>query len=95
MAREFRVHFILGGLMLPLALAACAMAQMHPPEELSAVGRACGAAEGEVIQDFEEKRILFLYAIHPPQAEIHCVALWARRHHLHLAYVDAVNFQGQ
>ncbi|HEY1604128.1 MAG TPA: hypothetical protein VGF77_00850 [Allosphingosinicella sp.] len=89
------VRFILAGLMLPFALSACATAQMHPPEELSAVGRACGAAEGEVIQDAEEKRILFLYAVHPPQAEVHCLALWARRHHLHLAYVDAVNFQGQ
>ena len=87
----FRVVSI-GSLLL---LSACATARMHTPEELSAVGRSCGAAEGEVIQDAEEKRVLILYAIHPPRAEIHCLALWARHHHLHLAYIEAVNQQSQ
>ena len=82
-------------LALPLALSACATAQMHTPEELSAVGRTCGAAEGELIQDAEEKRVLILYSVAPPKAEIHCLALWARRHHLHFAYIEAVNQQSQ
>ncbi|HEX4738347.1 MAG TPA: hypothetical protein VH331_12385 [Allosphingosinicella sp.] len=68
---------------------------MHPPEELSVVGRTCGAAEGELTQDAQEPRILFLYSVAPPRAEIHCLAEWARRHHLHLAYVEAVNQQSQ
>ena len=80
---------------LALALSACATARLHPPEELSALGRTCGAAEGEVIQDAEEKRVLILYAVAPPKAEIHCLALWARRHHLHLAYIEAVNQQSE
>jgi hypothetical protein len=68
---------------------------MHTEAELSTVGRACGTAEGEVIQDAEEPRVLFLYAVGPSRAEIHCVAQWARRHHLHLAYIEAVEQQGQ
>jgi hypothetical protein len=82
-------------LALAALLSACATARLHTNEELSAVGRACGAAEGEVIQDAEEPRILFLYAVAPPRAEIHCLALWARHHHLHLAYIAAVNQQSQ
>ena len=78
-----------------LALSACATARLHTDAELSTIGSACGAAEGEVVQDAEEKRILFLYAVAPPRAEIHCLAVWARRHHLHLAYVEAVNQQSQ
>ena len=77
-------------LALPALLSACATARMHTNEELSAIGRACGTAEGEVIQDAEEPRILFLYGIGPSRPEIHCLAKWARRHHLHLAYIQAV-----
>jgi hypothetical protein len=68
---------------------------MHTNEELSTVARTCGAAEGEVIQDAEEPRVLFLYGVAPPRAEIHCLAEWARRHHLHLAYVEAVEQKSQ
>jgi hypothetical protein len=78
-----------------LALSACVTARMHTDAELSAVGRMCGAAEGELSQDAQEPRILFLYTVAPPRAEIHCLAQWARRHHLHLAYVEAVNQQSQ
>jgi hypothetical protein len=78
------------------SLSACVTtAHMHTEAELSTVGRTCGAAEGELSQDSEEPRILFLYSVAPPRAEIHCLALWARRHHLHLAYVEAVNQQSQ
>ena len=82
-------------LALPTLLFGCATARLHAPEELSAVGRACGTAEGEVVQDAEEPRILFLYAIGPPRAEIACVARWSRRHHLHLAYIQAVNWMNR
>ena len=80
---------------LVLALSACATARMHTPGELAAAGRACGAAEGEVIQDAEEPRVLVLYTIAPPRSEIHCLAQWARHRHLHLAYVEAVEQKSQ
>jgi hypothetical protein len=79
-----------------LNLAACATtARMHTEAELSAVGRACGAAEGEVIQDAEEPRVLVFYAVAPSRAEIHCLAKWARHRHLHLAYISAVDQKSQ
>jgi len=78
------------------ALSACATpARMHTDAELSAVGRACGTAEGEVIQDAEEPKVLVFYAVAPPRAQIHCLAKWARRHHLHLAYIQAVEEKPQ
>jgi hypothetical protein len=81
---------------LVLALSACATAaHLHTETELSAVGRACGTAEGEVIQDAEEPRVLVLYAVGPSRAEIHCLAKWARHHHLHLAYISAVEQKSQ
>jgi len=95
MAPELCRKLAAAALALPLALSACATARLHTDAELSAVGRTCGAAEGELSQDAQEPRILFLYAVAPPRAEIHCLAEWARRHHLHLAYVEAVNQQSQ
>ena len=82
---------ILRALTCALALSACATpARMHTEIELAAVGRACGAAEGEVIQDAEEPRVLVFYAVAPSRSEIHCLAKWARHRHLHLAYIEAV-----
>ena len=82
-------------LALVLGLSACATARMHTDAELSAVGRSCGTAEGEVIQDAEEPKVLVFYAVAPPRAQIHCLAIWARRHHLHLAYIQAVDEKAQ
>ncbi|MDB5692408.1 MAG: hypothetical protein JWO81_1471 [Alphaproteobacteria bacterium] len=96
MATDLRPMLRLGlTLALPALLSACALAHLHPAEELSAVGRTCGVAEGEVTQDAEEPRILFLYALGPSRAQIACVARWSRKHHLHLAYIQAVNWQNQ
>jgi hypothetical protein len=81
--------------MLALSVSACVTARLHAPEELSAVGRACGTAEGEVVQEAEDPRILFLYSIGPSRAQIACVARWSRKHHLHLAYIQAVTWQNQ
>lgn len=86
------------GLLLPLAmgLSACATtARMHTEAELSAVAHSCGAAEGEVIQDAEEPRVLVFYAVAPAPTEIHCLAKWARHRHLHLAYISAVEQKSQ
>jgi hypothetical protein len=84
-----------GLLCLGTLLGGCATARLHPPEELSAVERSCGLAQGEVIQETDEPRILFLYAIGPSRAQLACVARWSRKHHLHLAYIKAVNWQDQ
>ena len=94
MTREPRLCFRIGlALALSALLSACVTVRLHGREELSAIGRSCGLAEGELIQEAEEPRVLILYAIAPPKPQIACVARWARKHHLHLAYIQAVNWQ--
>ena len=87
LARITLVPLVIAGSAL---LCACAP-RLHSNGELSAVGRACGVAEGEVVQEAEEVRLLFLYSIAPSRAQLACVAHWSRRHHLHLAYIQAVH----
>jgi hypothetical protein len=59
------------------------------------VARACGAAEGEVVQEEEEPRLLFLYTIGPPAEQRQCLQRWANKRHLRLVYLDAIDFKAQ
>ncbi len=77
-------------LVATLLLAACATPRMHTISELSSLGRSCGVAEGEILQDEEEPRVLILMRPGATPAERACVARWSRRNHLHLAWVEAV-----
>jgi hypothetical protein len=75
-----------------LALSACVTpARLHSDAELSTVGRGCGLAEGEVLQEAEEPRLLFLFSPGASPAQRHCVARWSKRHGLHLAYIEGVD----
>jgi hypothetical protein len=79
--------------LVALALSACATARMHTEAELGEVTRACGLAAGELVQDSEEPRILFL--IHPgatPRERV-CAIRWAKRNHLRLAYVEGIEIK--
>jgi hypothetical protein len=74
-------------------LSACATARMHSEAELADVTRLCGLSAGELIQDTEEPKILFL--IHPsatPRQRV-CAIRWAKRNHLHLAYVEGIELK--
>ena len=73
-------------------LSACATPRMHTKLELSTVEMNCGLSSGELVQEDELKKVLFLYRVGPTPAERSCVAAWARKHHLHVAYIDAVNW---
>jgi hypothetical protein len=96
MASDARRRLRIGvALTFSALLSACVTARLHGREELSAVGRSCGLAEGELIQEAEEPRIVILYAVSPPRPQIACVARWARKQRLHLAYIQAVNWQDQ
>ncbi len=75
-----------------LALSGCVTARMHSEAELSAAGRECGLAEGELVQEAELKKVLFLYRVGPTRAQRHCVYQWAHKNHLHLAIIEAVNW---
>lgn len=83
----------LAAALVTFALSACATARMHTEAELADVTRACGLGAGELIQDTEEPRILFL--IHPnatPRERV-CAIRWAKRNHLHLAYVEGIELK--
>lgn len=80
-----------GSMAVALSLTACATAQMHTEAQLNEVATGCGLSYGEVVQEFEEKRLLFLYRVAPPAAQRHCVYLWAKRNHMTLVIINAVN----
>ena len=74
-----------------LGLSACATAQLHTQEQLNSVGRRCGLALGELMQDESEKRLLLIVRNAPTDAQRACVARWARRNHLKAVFVQ-MNF---
>jgi hypothetical protein len=74
-----------------LGLTACATAQLHTETQLNEVATGCGLSYGEVVQEAEEKRLLFLYRVAPAAAQRHCVYQWAKRNHLTLVIINAVN----
>jgi hypothetical protein len=91
--RSFPTVRILATALITLSLSACATARMHTEAELGDVTRACGLGAGELIQDTEEPKILFL--IHPnatPRERV-CAIRWAKRNHLHLAYVEGIELK--
>ena len=74
-----------------LSLSACATARMHSEAELASVGRECGLALGELFQDEEEKKLLFLFRVQPTPEERACVYRWARKNHLRPVFIEAIN----
>lgn len=88
MTKLFPAFLVVGA---TLALSACATARMHSEAELDAVGRQCGLALGELVQDEEEKRLLFFFRVAPTPAERACVLRWARKNHLRPVIIEAAN----
>ena len=74
------------------ALSACATARMHSEDELNVAGRACGLTYGELIQDEEEKKLLIMLRQAPSAEQRSCVYKFARKNHLKLVVVDAIQF---
>ena len=74
-------------LLATLALSACVTARMHSEAELNAVGRQCGLALGELIQDESEKRLLLMIRQDPSPKQRVCVAKWARKNGLKAVFV--------
>jgi hypothetical protein len=91
LARFFPV-IAMGGL---LALSACATPRMHSQDELNSASLACGLTYGEMVQDEEEKRLLILFHEKPSSAQRSCAYQWAKKRHLKLVVIDAINFPEQ
>ena len=73
------------------ALSGCVTpARLYSDAELGALTRKCGLADGDLLQEAEEPRLLFLFRPGATARERVCVARWSKRHGLHMAYVEAV-----
>ena len=64
---------------------------MHTEAQLNEVALTCGLSIGEVVQEEEAKRLLFLYRVAPAPAQRHCVYRWAHKNHLNLVVINAIN----
>jgi hypothetical protein len=80
---------ILSGAVLA-TLSACATPRMHTQAELNSAGQACGLTYGELIQDEEAKKLLILFRQAPAPEQRRCVYDWARKNHLRLVVIDAI-----
>ena len=74
------------------SLSACATPQMHSQAELNSASLSCGLTYGELIQDEEAKKLLILFREKPSASVRACAYQWARKRHLKLVVVDAINF---
>lgn len=73
------------------ALAGCvATPRLYSSQELGVVARSCGFALGEVVQEAEEPRLLFLFAASASPEEVACVQRWSRPRHFHFVHIEAV-----
>ena len=78
-------------IVLTVGLAACATpARMYTTAELTRVGQSCGLALGELAQEEEEPRLLFMIVPNPALSQQQCVSRWARRRSLHLVTLEGV-----
>ena len=80
-------------LAVALTLSGCVTARMHEQVELNAVGQKCGLALGEMFQDDEEKKLLFVIRPDISRAQRACVAKWARRNGLKPVIVNNIEFK--
>jgi hypothetical protein len=84
-----KAKFLLVG---TLTLSACATARMHTETELNSVAMTCGLALGQLAQDEEEKRLLFIMQDAPTRPQRSCITQWARKNHLKTVIIEGVEF---
>ena len=92
LSTDLNPRWIGATIVIALSLSACVNTRVFTEAELGEVGRGCGLAAGEVIQEPDHPRFLFLYAVGPTRGQLRCVQRWARRHNMNLAYIEAVDF---
>ena len=77
-------------LLLALALSACVTTkpQLYTQQELGRVAQSCGYALGELVQEHDEPRILFVFSLAAEnKTDQACVYRWARPRKLHVAFM--------
>ena len=65
---------------------------MHSETELNSAAAACGYALGQLAQDEEERKLLFVMEANPSAPKQVCVKQWARRNGLKPVFIDGVDF---
>ncbi len=88
----FPLRFIVLG-SIPL-LSSC-VPRLYSPLELADVARRCEVPVGDLVQEPDYKRILFLYTPGASRAQVDCAHKWARRRNFHFAYVEAIQQEQQ
>ncbi len=78
-----------------IALAGCVNTRVYSDQELAAASLSCGVAQGELVQEAEYPRILFLLAVAPTSSQLGCVRRWSRRRNMHLSRIDAIDWSQQ
>ena len=73
-------------------LSACVTPRLHEQSELNSIGQRCGLALGELFQDEEQKRLVFMIRPQSTAAQKSCVAKWARKNGLRAVFVDNIEF---
>lgn len=76
-------------LAVPLLIAGCAtVPRAYSQLELGQVAQSCGYALGELVQEHDEPRILFVFSLaEASRKEQACVQRWARKRKLHVAFM--------
>jgi hypothetical protein len=81
----------IAGIALLLAVGACATpVRMYTSAELGRAGATCGLALGELAQEEEEPRLLFMIVPNPAAAQQECVRRWSRRRSLNLVILEGL-----
>lgn len=75
-------------MLLALSLSACVAPRMHTEAQLNEIATGCGLALGELMQDDEQKKLLFMIRQEATQEQRVCVARWARRNGLKTVFVN-------
>ena len=89
-----RAGALAAGTGLAVITTGCVSHRVYSEQELAVVAKTCGVAAGEVIQEPDHPRFLFLYAVGPTHEQLACVRRWSRRRDMHLSYIEAIDFAG-
>jgi len=74
-----------------LLLGACAAGpRVHSLAELSAVADRCDVSPTELAQHLERPEIFYFLNPTASEAQLLCVGRWAKKNHLRMVYVEAV-----
>ena len=77
-------------------LSACAAhPRVHSASELGAVAERCDVAAHELAQHRERPEIFYFLNPAASEPQLICVVRWAKKNHLRLVYVEAVEQQAE